>query len=209
MNHSEARALVSTLPGLTPAQSLVLRSVALHETRYGQGWDTPEKDAANNMGAITTSRRTAEGGCVGTDFANKDSMREGAGGVGGNILEYETCFASDPTPRDGFDRLRRTLYESKAQSDDKKITRGPAMVAAAQQGLGEVARVMRETKYYLGTAATKPAQIEAYRSALDKAARTIVAATGEAWPWGGGAVPLVLTLLAAGLGAVAITRALR
>lgn len=207
MNHVEARSLVSTL-GLTPAQSLVLRAVALHETGYGQGWDSPEKDAANNMGAITTTRRDPDGSCVEPDFPNKDSMREGPGGVGGNVVEYLTCFASDPTPRDGFDRLRRNLFESKAQSEDKKITRGPAMVAAASQGLGEVARVMRETRYYLGTAPTKPQQIEAYRSALDKAARKIVAATGEPWPWsGGGGLPLVLSLLAGGLALVLVSRA--
>lgn len=171
MKHLEAKALVDTL-GLTPAESLALRAVAYHETKYGLGWKDPAHDKKNNMGAITTPLRDDDGTCREADFPHGDSRREGQGGVGGQVIQYSTCFVGAPTPLDGFKILKRELYD-----------RRPGVRAAAARGLHEVATEMRRTSYYLGTAPTLAEQIAAYEHALRNAAQQIVLNTHEPLPW--------------------------
>jgi hypothetical protein len=201
MTHQEAYRIVSqSLPMLTPGESLALRSVASHESNYGLGWKGAGV-GSNNMGAITR-KPNADGSCPVDSFPYGDSKRSGAGGEGGKLETYQTCFRRYATPAAGFQGLRDVLFGQR-----------PAVKAGAAKSLEAVATAMRESSYYLGTAATKAEQIEAYRSALDRNARAIVKATGEAWPWvdvsGGGGLGAVAAVATLATGAFMLLKARR
>ncbi|HEX2599581.1 MAG TPA: peptidoglycan-binding protein [Terriglobales bacterium] len=176
VTHSEAKRIVDGLGLLTPQESFVLRAVASHETDYGAGWKPPGV-GSNNWGAVTV-HPNSDGSCPVGSFGYGDSKRSGAGGEGGEVEQYQTCFRIYPTPTDGAKGL---LYEL--------FTRRPSVRLAVPQGLEAVARAMRDTSYYLGTKPTKEEQIADYRQALEENGKKILLATGEDWPWSSGPFP--------------------
>lgn len=179
LSHVQFKELVeSTLPDLTPEESMVLRAVALHETSYGSGWGNPKHTAepekariSNNLGSITMAplSKNDDGTvvCGPNGFRHGDSRRDEKTG---KVVQYETCFRMYPDMTAAIIHLEQVLLKNNVRT------------AAKTRSLHNVARAMRDNNYYLGTAKTREGQIAAYETALKGAVASIVAGTGEPDP---------------------------
>lgn len=178
--HLAAKELVERLdPSLTPAESLAVRAVAHHETKYGRAWPEGHGKGSFNMGAIMTGEN-AKVTCSG--FTHKDSNPEG---------EFLGCFKVYNSEEDGFRDLIRVMLKSNVRA------------AASNGDLRGVASAMFDNHYYTGTAADDKTNIDRYHQALRRNLTDILAATGESDTYipvtPRNLRPILLTLTAAGL----------
>lgn len=157
LTHVGAKDLVDTLGGISPLESLFMRMVAWHETKYGSAWQNAGV-GSNNMGAIT-----APESYEGETFVHADSRWDDRTQ---SIVRYETQFKRYPTATDGFADLRNMLLKQNVRD------------AIANRSIQSAARAMRENKYFIGTRPFKEA-VNAYANALRSAYHTIHNATNE------------------------------
>lgn len=166
LTHSQVKAIVDALPGVSAVESLFVRAVALHETSYGTGWRTPEGKRSNNMGAITTRHPDA------LSFEYKDSLFDAKLG---RIREYVTWFAGWPTPEAGLAALAKRV-----------LTPSVRAALAFHDFLGAVSADY-DSGYFMGLhqhdgAQGDVADIEDYWRALVKSVTRIGQETGEVVP---------------------------
>lgn len=192
MNHLEAKLAADSI-GLTPDESLAVRLVAWHETKYAKAWKG-DGAGSNNMGAVTGK------GDAGS-FRHGDSRNDGGG-----VIQYTTDFARYSTPAAGLRGLARVMI-------DNELVRQ----AIRAQDIRAIAHAMYVDSYYTGinprskTAEGRrelalpgdAANVDAYTSALMNAYVAITAATGERWRGGARGVPLADPLLLARLSCLA------
>lgn len=167
---SDAKAILDELSGelgLSPEESLAVRLVGKHETKYGQAWKGEGVDS-NNWGADTTSSQDP-----GDSFGHGDSRYDPETG---KVVQYQTRFAKYETPKDGARGLARVLLFQ--GSSLKKPRRENVAAALANRSILQLATAMRQNRYYLGV---KPfaGAVEDYRQALERAYRDIAQDTGE------------------------------
>lgn len=168
MTHAQAKRIVDAIVGVSAVESLFCRCVSWHETNYGAGWKPPGPpnggQGSNNMGAITTLMPDRY------SFRHQDSRNDT-----GEIIQYVTWFAGDPTPEQGFERLVHTVLKPNVRE------------ALRQNDFMGATTAMHENGYFLGTHSratplTDRLNIEDYYAALVKACRLIGAETGESQP---------------------------
>lgn len=153
--HNAAKELVERIdPSLTPAESLAVRAVAHHETKYGKAWPEGAGKGSHNMGAIMTG----ELGEACTGFRHKDSNPDGS---------FTGCFRIYPDDEAGFRDLIKVLLKSNVRA------------AAGNGDLHGVARAMFDNHYYTGTSKDPETNVNRYEEALTRNLAEIVAATGE------------------------------
>jgi peptidoglycan hydrolase-like protein with peptidoglycan-binding domain len=185
--HVKAKAATDAIPGLTPAESAFIRSVAWHETNYGTGWGTtpaPNGGANSyNMGAITT---TSPGPL---DFQHKDSRNDT-----GQVVTYTTWFKGYPSFQAGMQGLADQVLKPNVRANIANAVKAKAspdaILATGVQG-------MYDNHYFLGihprnTPEGNAANVKDYVTAVTNAFNTISTNTGES------------LLIAAGLGAGAL-----
>lgn len=168
--HTQFRELISRVaPDLSPPESLAVRAVAWHETNYGAGWKG-DGEGSRNLGAITRQALVKhEDGtveCGPNGFAAGDSRNEN-----GKVVQYQTCFARYPTFEDAARDLVSEVLKPNVRAEANKRT------------LPGVAAAMRANNYYLGTAPTRDAQVDAYFQALRAAVAAITKETHEPNPF--------------------------
>lgn len=166
LSHSQAKALVDAIPGITPVESLFVRAVALHETSYGAGWKAGEGSGSWNMGAITTAHPDH------LSFEHKDSRFDPKAG---HVVQYTTWFAGYPSAQAGFEALAKTV-----------LKRNVIGSLAMNDFLGAVS-AMYDNHYFLGlhsheSAAGDDLNITDYWKAVMRAVAAIGAETGEKQP---------------------------
>lgn len=157
--HILARSLLSEVdPSLTPAESLAVRAIAHHETKYGEAWPEGRGKGSFNMGAIMTGE--PEGACGGFTHADSNPSRSFTG-----------CFRVYDSPSSGYrDLIAVALL--------------PNTRAAANRGsLGGVARAMYDNGYYTGVSKDPDTNIARYRDALTRSVTEITGNTGESNPF--------------------------
>lgn len=158
--HVQAKRSVDKL-GLTPNESMFVRSVAWHETNYGRGWKPGQGAGSFNMGAITTTTPGPP------NFQHGDSRNDT-----GQIIKYVTWFKGYPSFDEGMKGLANFLLK-------------PNVKAAIKNGdFAAGAKAMYDNKYYLGvhqrnTPEGNAANVRDYANAIMKAVNTFSAKTGE------------------------------
>lgn len=171
--HVKAKLATDAIPGITPAESAFIRSVAWHETNYGTGWgNTPPPNGGAgsfNMGAITT----ASPGPL--DFQHKDSRNDT-----GQVVTYTTWFKGYPSFQAGMNGLAQQVLKPNVKAAIAKNAKNPA--AALDAGV----QGMYDNHYFLGIhprniASGNAANVADYFSAVSKAFATISSNTGEQW----------------------------
>jgi len=179
LTHTQAKQIVDGLV-VTDVESLFLRAVAWHETKYGAAWKPsrvkrwfgppidwhPGSNAPWNVGAITT------GAPDGLSFSHQDSRFDDKTGA---VKQYTTWFAGDPTPAAAFARLMRTVL--------KPEVKAALAVHDIQQGVTG----MYDQHYFLGLHTHENVDgdrlnITDYYAAVARAIETIGAETGEKHP---------------------------
>lgn len=145
-------------PNLTPEESLAVRAVAHHETKYGEAWPEGHGKGSFNMGAIMTGESSSE--CTG--FTHKDSNPE---------REFTGCFRIYRTPEEGFQHLVKVLLKPNVRH------------AASTGDLYDVAKAMFDNSYYTGTSKDPNVNIARYHTALRRNLDEILKATGETDPF--------------------------
>lgn len=177
ITHAQAKTLVDAL-GVTDVESLFLRAVSWHETKYGGAWKParvkrwfgapidwhPGSNPPWNMGAITTT--TPDG----LSFAHQDS-KFGAG----SVEQYTAWFAGDPGPPSAFARLMRTVLKPDVKA------------ALAVHDVMEGVSLMYGHCYFLGLHTHENLDgdrlnITDYYRAVARAIETIGKETGERHP---------------------------
>lgn len=179
LTHAQAKEIADDL-GFGPIRSLFLRAVSFHETNYGGGWKPenvtwygpaiswhPGINAPWNMGAITTEHPDS------LSFSHKDSKFDDAAG---QVVQYRTWFAGDPSAATGFARLGTLLFKFQETRDALELN----------DILGAIAG-MYDQHYFLGlhTHANPNGDrlnIEDYYAAIVKAIEAIGRETGETQP---------------------------
>jgi len=161
VKHVDAKELVDSLPGVSPAESLFLRGVSWHETNYGQGWKPGFGAGSNNMGAITTPNPNQY------SFQHQDVRNDK-----GKVTKYVTWFKGYPNARLGFNDLKDTVLKPNVRAAIKK------------HGVAGGIEAMHANKYFLGvhrndTPEGAAANIRDYLGAVEKGLRTIATNTGE------------------------------
>ena len=166
LTHAQAKSLADSL-GLTPAESLFLRAVAWHETRYSAGWGPPDRGGGSwNMGAVTTSNPDQY------SFKHEDSRWDPKQG---RVVQYTTWFAGYPSALAGLSGLRDVLMKANVVE-----------ALGKNDFLGAVS-AMYDNRYFLGLHPHDGSigdrdNIEAYYTAVVNAVQSIGAQTGETQP---------------------------
>jgi len=157
--HQSAKAIVDRVdPSLSAAESLAVRAVAHHETKYGKAWKEGQGKGSNNMGAIMTGQSEAE--CTG--FSHPDSNPDGP---------FTGCFRIYESEDAGFKDLIRVLLKSNVKG------------SASNGDLRGIARGMFDNHYYTGTSKDDETNVTRYHDALRRSLDEILAATGEKDPF--------------------------
>lgn len=164
--HAKVKAATTAI-GLTPNESLFLRAVSYHETKFGLGWgSTPPPNGgagSYNMGANTTGgSQTSQ-----YDFEHKDSRNDD-----GKIITYSTWFKGYPSLQDGVAGLAKVLLKTNVK---QALEKGDFQAAV---------KAMYTNRYYLGihprnTADGNAANVKDYWTAVQKALAVIKQKTGD------------------------------
>lgn len=167
LDHEDAKEIVDGLPGLEPIDSLFVRMVAFHETRYGRGWQGAGADS-HNWGAITFAPKgEASESCAG-GFAHEDSRFDAKAG---KVVRYVTCFRSYQSDEAGAADVARVALKGNVR---EAIRTGRVSAGAS---------AMHANRYFLGTKPTVDENVADYTRALERAKAAILAETGEPDPF--------------------------
>ncbi len=157
MTEAEAKAIADSIPGITPAGSLLVRAIGRLESSYGSGWSGAGV-GSHNWGAIT-------GTFQGQYFEYGDSRYDPESG---EIVKYTTRFAKYPSDFEGA----KAIWDW-CESHDPEIAR-----SAEKRDWLDVSTRLRDAKYYLGTKPRDEA-IQDHVAAMRKNLVAISQATGE------------------------------
>jgi hypothetical protein len=176
-SHAEARRILTdafeVVIGRPPTlrERQAVQTVALGESSYGQGWDTPEKRAAENWGAIITiaCKPGVVPDCPENSFLSRDTYPDGS--------DCWQCFREYESAEAGAEHLVKTLYTGHRAS----------VLEAAQRGsLRDVSETMYDTGYYTGIGATREARIAWHEKAIRRHYDRVVNGLKEERAFGGG-----------------------
>lgn len=157
--------LTHSSPSKVQLQGLL--ALAWSETRYGQGWETPEQRAAHNWGAVQAGRPDDSGACPVGSFAHDDFRPTASGPV-----RYRGCFRVYASDVDGAQDVIRIVKRH-----------APSWAALRSGNVRAFAKAQYEAHYYEGTATTVAGRIEQRVKLFGGAARVVAQGLGEPLYW--------------------------
>lgn len=160
MNHQDAKVIVDGF-GLTPNESIFLRAVAHHETKYGDAWKQGKGAGSYNMGAITTNNPDS------LSFKHEDSRFDEKQG---KVVKYVTWFKGYQGPNAGLADLSRVLLKENVRD------------ALSKDDIYGAVAAMYENRYFLGINREADDNIRDYYNAVSRSLTAITGATGEPYP---------------------------
>lgn len=161
VGHGEAKRIVDSLPGITPATSLLVRAVAWIDSHYDR-----DTEPHHNWGFVTAGSKWE-----GETFSHEDSKWDDELR---RKVTYTTAFRAYPSAEAGAAGLWKVLQQNHRA----------AVKSALDGDWLSVPADLRESRYYLGTKPKREA-IADYARALRGALTSITSATGEADPLAG------------------------
>lgn len=166
------------------------QQVALGESSYGKGWKGEGK-GSNNWGAVQCGRPPCRPDC----FPYQDSNKDG---------KYDACFRAYESPVAGARHFLRVLYFG------NNAKRGGTLKAVNSGSVQAASAAMYKAGYYESNEATPAAAVAWHVKGSKRRLATIQSALKEPDAFaGGGKSGGLLLVAAAGVGLLALSRAIR